>query len=187
MLMKHLILLFLCVSISANDSLFNLKITEIEELMRLDSVELALSLHKNLSIQYPQNYQLKILEIKLLNKRGSYEEALAKFEVVYNKDSLSDPSLRNIGGWLNYKVGNFEKSESFYLSALIDTTVLDTAMLIKLYNNIGTLYIEKKEYDKSRKCFKKAIDLGSELAPRKLKLLRIFKVNTPTAKANTEG
>lgn len=117
--------------------------------------------------------------------KGDFKEAANEIKTIYNKDNY-EINLRL--GWLNYMAGNFNESIAFYkktmelmpyadeakfgyifpLSALgkwdevihLYTQILDNSNHnTKAMYYLGTIYYNRKQYDKAIAYFKQLVDL----------------------------
>ncbi|WP_218939689.1 tetratricopeptide repeat protein [Lutibacter citreus] len=120
-----------------------------------------------------------------LEANGDFKEAANEIKQIYIEDSY-EANLRL--GWLNYMAGNFNESIAFYNKSIDLMPYADEPKfgyifplsaignwdeVIKMYNAIlensnhntkamyylGTIYYNRKQYDKSIEYFKKVTDL----------------------------
>ncbi len=102
----------------------------------------------NLSAQgiFGTNYN-SILRKGLLDyKKGNYDEALLKYNQVYNFKK-NDPVTNYNLGTILYKKGNYDTASYFFDNAI--KYVDDPNLKSKAYYNMGNSYMHQKKYDKA--------------------------------------
>lgn len=86
--------------------------------------------------------------------------------------SIPDPSIYNSKGWFLMMQSSYPAAEASFQLALKKVDFLPETGKIKLYNNIGVLYLYWGKYENARKYLTIASDkYGSELAKDNLKTL----------------
>lgn len=95
---------------------------------------------------FGKNYN-SILRKGLLDyKKGKYEDALLKYNQVYNFKK-NDPITNYNLGTILYKKGNYDTASYFFDNAI--KYVNDPVLKSKAYYNMGNSYMHQKKYDKA--------------------------------------
>jgi Ca-activated chloride channel family protein len=79
-------------------------------------------------------------------KKGKFDEALLKYNQVYNFKK-NDPIMNYNLGTILYKKGNFDTASYFFDNAI--KYVKDPILKSKAYYNMGNSYMQQKKYDKA--------------------------------------
>lgn len=109
----------------------------------------------------PKKYRMKILYYLGEKEKAVLigEDLLKYFETIKNEKQMIDTQLSL--GLFYREVGEPEKAEKLYLS--IPQEKLRKNQLISFYNNLGTVYRDQNEFQKSLTYMLKSLALGKEL------------------------
>jgi class 3 adenylate cyclase/predicted ATPase len=109
---------------------------------------------------------------RALLRQGKYEEAQKQFQLVMSQapgslQNIIADSIRNLGV-INVDLGNFDKAQNYYQSALNMYQQLNnqTGTTVTL-NNLGVLTWEQKNYQEARKYYQEALTLYRQMGYRR--------------------
>lgn len=122
---------------------------------------------------YRAHYNLGLVYLNAGRPKESLphlERALALREA--EGSQIRDSTIYNSLGWAQYLSGDLDSAEKTFQKGLAEASDAPRASKAKLFNNLGTLYLEKGEVEAARKYYTEAASkYGSEKAKANLKYL----------------
>ncbi len=145
---------------------------EARQLKRSGELDQAINKFQSL-IQDKPNYYLACYNLALAYvQKKEYKVAIKWFSKaihIKKEANINEATIYNSLGWTLMLMGDYSKSEKYFLLGKENEDLLSPRSKQKLYNNLGYLYLNKGELDLSEQYFtKSAQEYGSKLAQQNL-------------------
>lgn len=114
------------------------------------------------------DYASLIKQIEEHINQKKYNEAVKTCDILLGSFS-SDPQIRYLRAVLHQKIGNIEKAVEDY-----DFLIQNKNGSVKVFNNLGAIYANKKEYIKAKDLFLKALQENPDMAEAHENLAELF-------------
>ncbi len=164
------------------------KLANAREMRKKGEADAAIEKLKAIIKKQPDYYLAHYNLALALARKRKYGEAIKYFEKaieIKKKKNISDPGIYNSFGWVLLLKGDYDRAEKYLLLALSREKELKKKDVKKILNNLGLLYLYKRNLPKSEKFFRRAAkEFNSLLAKNNLNMLNSIKIKQEKFRAN---